>query len=128
MRPGVRAAFTSLIMYYEERNEDKNRLMMSVQKRLCRVVESAYLPTEPGTDPHARLVRWGAAIRERFRLENAHLHARREQATVDALTASVQDLGQTVGILQSTVRALPEQNAALVEEVRRTREEVTGEV
>ena len=102
--------------------------MMSVQRRLRGVVESAYLPTEPGTDPHARLVRWGAAIRERFRLENAHLHARREQATVDALTASVQDLGQTVGILQSTVRALLEQNAALVEEVRRTREEVTGEV
>ena len=128
LRPGVRAAFASLVMYYEERNDKKNQLMMSVQRRLRSVVESAYLPTEPGKDPHARLVRWGAAIRERFRLENAHLHARREQATVDALTASVQDLGQTVGILQSTVRALLEQNAALVEEVRRTREEVTGEV
>ena len=68
LRPMVRAAFATLVMYYEQRLKDNemNLVLTSMREAYTKKVSAV-------DDAHATLIRWGAEIKRQFDIDNLHL-------------------------------------------------------
>ena len=99
LRPLVRAAFASLVMYYAERRQDAR--MAQVQVRLELAVRDAF---KDGCNPQARLEAWGKFIREDFMRANAHMTERTELGGMERLCALVVSQGEKLAHLKEGMR------------------------
>ena len=99
LRPFVRSAFASLVMYYPERRRDAR--MVHVQLRLEQAVTEAF---KDGCNPRARLEDWGKLIRAHFMRANVHMFARTELDSIERLCALVISQGEKLALLAESSR------------------------
>ena len=92
MRPMMRAALATLIMYYEQ------RFMANEMHLVLTSMREAYTKKVSAVDnAHATLIEWGAEIKKQFDLDNLHLVSRGQHDGTAQVVAAVRGLASTVG-------------------------------
>ena len=110
VRSAVKAAFASLLMYYEERLNAGE--MRDVNFRIRSVITEEYVCSGAATNSgaHDLIVNWGKTIRSQFQADNLRLTSRPTDSGSDKVAQAISDmaksLGQSIGLLHSTITNL----------------------
>ena len=95
-RKMIHATLATLVMYYQDRCKANEASTVLAQMR------DSYAKLASKTDdPHTIFVKWGAAIRKRFDLDNLHLTTRQAHGELEQLVGAIHTLSHVMNGVQS---------------------------
>jgi len=109
LRPAVRAALSTSIMYYGERYDAAEMPLLQVKLRDALLKGKA----TRGGDAHGTLLHWSGLIRAQFNTANLRLTSRAGDTGTAQLVHAVQQLARVVGDFSSQLNAVKEDMSIL---------------